>query len=280
MPLEFPGYRTIGQLGIGARSTIAHVVRSTTGQPYALKRVVRRTADDDKFIRQAESEHEVAGRLDHPYLRKSLEILRSKKWFKVTELLILMEYVSGKTLEQAKPTQLVETLPIFRKIAEGLNALHETGYVHADIKPNNIIRTDDGGIKIIDFGQSCPIGHKKDRIQGTPDYIAPEQVRRLPLDRRTDVFNFGATLYWVLTNKAYPTDIRQNSRVGSLEIVGRTRSPKDLVPSVPAVLSVLVMDCCSANPEKRPSTMTQAIARLDVAERKIREQRTSESVTE
>ncbi len=280
MPLEFPGYRTVGQLGIGARSTIAHVVRVTTGKPYALKRVVRRTADDDKFIRQAESEHEVASQLEHPYLRKSLDILRSKKWFKVTELLVLMEYVAGKTLEQAKPAELTETLAVFRKIAKGLDALHEAGYVHADIKPNNIILMENGGLKIIDFGQSCPIGHKKDRIQGTPDYIAPEQVRRLPLDRRTDVFNFGATLYWVLTNKAYPTDIRQNTRPGSLEIVGRTRSPKDLVPSVPAVLSTLVMDCCSANPEKRPATMTQAMARLDVAEKKIQEQRAAEQVTE
>lgn len=268
MPPELNGYRTLKQIGVGARSTISQVVRVTTGQFFALKHVVRRGPEDDKFLQQTETEYEVSSRAHHPNLRKSLELQRNKKWFKVNELLLLMEFVSGSTLEEARPTELAETIVIFREIALGLDALHESGYVHADIKPNNIILTDQGGVKIIDFGQSCRMGHKKERIQGTPDYIAPEQVRRMPLDRRTDVFNFGATLYWVLTNKAFPTDIRQDVRPGSHEIVGPKRAPKDLVPSVPAALSTLVMDCCASSPEKRPTNMRQLIARLDVVEQR------------
>jgi len=268
MPTELAGYRTIGQVGVGARSTITRVVRVTTGQYFALKRVVRREPEDDRFLRQCEIEYEVSSGIDHPNLRRSFELHRYKKWFRLSELLMLMEFVPGKTVESDRPADIGRTIEVFKEVASGLNALHDGGFVHADIKPNNILLTDKGGVKIIDFGQSCPMGHKKDRIQGTPDYIAPEQVRRLPLDRRTDVFNLGATLYWVLTNKAYPTDIRQNTKPGSHEIVGAVRAPKDLVPGVPVALSTLVMDCCSVKPEGRPADMTQVIARLEAVKRR------------
>jgi serine/threonine-protein kinase len=266
MPRELDGYRYVGQIGVGARSTIAQVVRITSGQYFAVKRIVRRSAEDDVFLRQAENEYAVCARIDHPALRGCVEIRRRKKWLRTTELLVIMEFVTGKTLEQARPTDLTDTIGVFRRVADGLNALHEAGFVHADIKPNNIMLTDKREVKIIDFGQSCPIGFKKDRIQGTPDYIAPEQVRRLPLDRRTDVFNLGATLYWVLTDRTYPTAIRQTVRPGSHEVVGATRAPKELVPALPAALSTLVMDCCKDNPEDRPPDMPRFIARLDVAE--------------
>jgi serine/threonine-protein kinase len=145
-------------------------------------------------------------------------------------------------------------LQIMRKLAAGLHALHDAGYVHADMKPNNVILGKAGVVKIIDFGQSCPIGHRKERIQGTPDYIAPEQVRRMPLDRTTDVFNLGATMYWVLTDRSYPTRIRQTVRKGSIDIVGADEAltPKEINGRIPAALSQLVMDCCRENPAERP----------------------------
>ena len=266
MPPELEGYRTISQIGVGARSTINLVMRVAGGQRFALKHVVRRSAEDDRFIQQAEVEYEVTHDLSHPALRKSHQIDRTRKWFKVTELLLLMEYVEGRTLEQARPTDLGTAIDIFRQVAGGLDALHEAGYVHADIKPNNIMLTGEGRVKIIDFGQSCRIGQKKERIQGTPDYIAPEQVRRMPLDRRTDLFNLGATMYWVLTNRPYPTDIQPDAKPGGYQIAGPKVAPKDLVRSIPEALSKLVMECCAKRPDKRPADMKQLIARLDVAE--------------
>lgn len=266
VPPELNGYRTVSQIGIGARSTINHVVRVTTGQSFALKRIVRRTAEDARYIRQAEIEYRVAGSVNHPSLRKCHELHETRRWFRVVELLLLMEYVPGKPLESAPRGELGEIVSLFRSVAAGLDALHNQGFVHADIKPNNILLTESGQPKIIDFGQSCRIGHKKSTIQGTPDYIAPEQVRRLPLDRRTDLFNLGATLYWALTGKTFPTDLRLAAKPGGHEIPGPKRSPKDLVPSLPAALSQLVMDCCESSPEKRPAHMKQFISRLDVAE--------------
>src|SRR5207253_76651 len=82
----------------------------------------------------------------------------------------------------------------FIETAKALQALHRQGFVHCDLKPNNILLGPTGQVKVIDLGQACPVGTAKKRIQGTPDYIAPEQVKCIPVSVRTDVFNLGATL--------------------------------------------------------------------------------------
>jgi serine/threonine-protein kinase len=185
-----------------------------------------------------------------------------------------MEYIEGMTFEQAKPNRLDWFLQIMRKVAEGLDALHEIGYVHADIKPNNIILGKNGVVKIIDFGQSCRIGQRKERIQGTPEYIAPEQVKRWPLQRSTDVFNLGATMYWLLTEKPFPTGVRQSPAGLGVDLAGpqQALTPKQINAKIPPALSQLVMDCCREIPSERPADMKQVLARLDVVQRMWRRQ--------
>ncbi len=262
-----PGF-TIGEhLGNGARSTIYAATEIATGKIYSLKRVVKHEARDHRYFEQVYNEFAVSSRTDHPSLRRSFQLKRVRKFLRIKELLLLMEYVRGQTLEQSRPGEISRIIVIFLKVARGLEALHQLGYIHADIKPNNIICGPDDTVKIIDFGQSCPMGYVKPRIQGTPDYIAPEQVRRLPLDRRTDVFNFGATLYWVLTNRPFPT-LLPSRRHNGIELVSeRTAvSPHEVNSEVPAPMSKLVMDCCQSNPQERPGDIRQVIARLEVVQ--------------
>jgi len=140
------------------------------------------------------------------------------------------------------------------------------GYAHCDIKPNNILRNEKGRVKIIDFGQSCKIGTIKERIQGTPDYIAPEQVARRPVTVQTDVFNLGATLYWSLTGRHIPTLYTVNKKgENSFLLDTRINSPSDLNNKVPAALSNLVMECVATRPQKRPDDMDQVQMRLELA---------------
>jgi serine/threonine-protein kinase len=266
---NLPGYEFVSRVGRGAGATISLALETATRREVAIKHVMRRGPDDDRFIVQAENEFEVAHRLEHAYLRRCFDLVRVRRWLKTLHLFLIMEYVDGVRLEDRRPTEIGEILGVFRRIALGLQALHAVGYAHADIKPNNVLLTPGGGLKIIDFGQSCPLGHVKSRVQGTPDYIAPEQVLRKPIDQRTDVFNLGATMYWTLTGKYFVTMI-QNAPAGAkrIEIESRRANapPHELNPNVPVSLSRLALDCCEPNPDRRPRDMAQFLSRLEVIE--------------
>ena len=264
-----PGYRIRKQIGVGARSRIYLAIESATGEPYAVKHVVRESSDDDRFVRQTETEFAVSSKVNHRNLRRGHHLQRIRRRLQLRDLLVVLEWVDGLTLENARPNRLSTFLKIFQKTAVGLGALHEAGYVHADIKPGNIMLGRRGLLKVIDFGQACPLGHRKERIQGTPDYIAPEQVLRLALDQRTDIFNLGATMYWVLTSENYPTAIRGTQTRGGINLVPSDQpiAPIELNDKIPLSLSNLVMECCRENPQERPADMSQLLARLAAVEK-------------
>lgn len=267
---QLPGYEIVSRIGRGAGAVIYEARQRSSRQVVAIKHVVRHGPKDDRFIEQAETEYKVAHQLDHRYLRKCLDIARTRRWLKIRELFLIMELVDGERLDNLyrdrRPERVEPVIDIFVKVAEGLQAMHRHGYIHADIKPNNILLTSDGGLKIIDFGQSCPLGHKKERIQGTPDFIAPEQVALAHLDQRTDVFNLGATMYWVLTGKAFST-ILPNAPAGAKKIELDARRgnepPHESNPCVPLPLSRLIVECCATKRQIRPSDMSKVLSRLE-----------------
>jgi serine/threonine-protein kinase len=137
--------------------------------------------------------------------------------------------------------------------------------VHCDIKPNNILCNDAGEVKVIDYGQSCPIGTVKERIQGTPDFIAPEQVARKPVSVQTDVFNLGATLYWACTGKHIPTLYTVNKKgENSFLVDDRIDTPQDLNPKVPTAVSNLIVEMIASRQQKRPADMDTVVTRLEL----------------
>lgn len=261
--LEVPGYQVVQYLGSGARSTIWHIRDNATNESFALKRVVRRQSDDEKFFGQAFNEYQVGSQLDHPNVRHIYRLRKVKRWLSLRELHLVMELCEGQTVQENCPSNLQELLRIFIDVAGALAYMNSMGFVHADIKPNNILVAPDKTVKIIDLGQSCRLGTIKERIQGTPDFIAPEQVYRRPLDARTDVFNFGAAMYWSLTGKAIPTVLPKKSNVTMLADL-HVKSPDTVNPDVPAPLNKLVMDCIEIHPQSRPSSMAELAARLDL----------------
>ena len=286
--VDLPDYKIRGSLGSGAGSKIYEAVELRTGETYAIKQISRNSSDDDRFIAQAENEFAISSQFDHPSLRRSFSIHRVRKRLQLRELLVVMEYVDGVSIETARPTRLNTFINLMQHVALGLRAMHDRGYLHTDIKPSNILLSREGKVKIIDFGQSCKLHHRKERIQGTPDYIAPEQVRRLPLDQRTDVFNLGATMYWLLTSECYPTAIRGIDTNGGHSLVSSDRplAPIELNDKIPIALSKLVMECCLDVPAGRPADMKQVIERLEVVKKlwnkhrdTVRTQRRSDSAS-
>lgn len=259
-------YDVLERLGEGAGSTIYAVSDPATGQLYALKHVVRSVTKDIRFVEQMEQEFEISRQFVHPNLRRTYELKINRKMvLKVAEAFLLMELVDGRALDVRKPKDLLEGIDTFIKAAAGLQAMHNMGFVHCDIKPNNILRGEDGTVKVIDFGQSCKIGTIKERIQGTPDYIAPEQVKRKPVSHKTDIFNLGATIYWAVTGRNIPTLYTVERGDNSFLLDVAIETPQQLNPQVPPVLSNLVMECVSNRPEKRPASMDAVINKLELA---------------
>ena len=262
---EILGFEVVATLGHGARSTIYAVRDKKSREIFALKRVVRSSASDQRYIDQAISEHEIAVRFNHPILRRSFKVYRQRSFLRTSEVYVLMEMVDGQTLEQYEPSGLIELLNICKHVATAMGAMHQQNIIHADMKPNNVMVTTTGQVKVIDFGQSCKNGAVKERIQGTPDYIAPEQVMRRNITPQTDVFNLGATMYWLLTKRHVPTMIPKGKAGVDLRTDDRCVPPIELNEEVPPALSSLVMDCVERNPRNRPSSMQQLIDRIEIA---------------
>jgi serine/threonine-protein kinase len=262
--LDIGGFSIIRRIGTGARSTIYLATDQQDSIEVALKRVIFEKPEDSRIFEQVETEYKVARRIDHPYIRKCYKLKKIRSIFVVKELLLSMELFDGKNLEDSPALSLLDVLLVFRMVASGLLAMHQQGFVHCDIKPNNILINETGSIKIIDLGQSCKIGTVKPRIQGTPDYIAPEQVRRKALGPKTDIFNLGATMYWALTGKHVPTLIPKKDSFG-LPLPPKPRlAPHELRKQLPIGISKLVMDCIEDDPAKRPRDMMTVISRLDL----------------
>ena len=253
-------------LGTGARSTIWRVRNRRTSHLYALKRVFKQPGDDNRFINQALNEFRVARHFDHPAIRRYERLKKLRRWRSIRGLHLFMELCEGSDCQANRPTEMGRIVKVFLQVAHALAHIRARGYVHADIKPNNIIVAKEGTVKIIDFGQSCLIGTVKERIQGTPDFIAPEQVHRRPLDGRTDVFNFGAALYWTLTAQPIPTVLPK--KTDSIQFIGdlSVTPPDEVNPDVPPALGKLVLDCIEPNPSRRPQSVRELISRLDMVE--------------
>jgi serine/threonine protein kinase len=262
--LDVGGFTILKRIGTGARSTIYLATDEDTGKRVALKRVIFEKPEDSRIFEQVDTEYKVAQLIDHPYVRKCYELRKVRSVFKVKEMLLSMEYFGGKNLEQCSTLSLGDVLLVFRMVASGLNAMHQHGIVHCDMKPNNILINKAGTIKIIDLGQSCKIGTVKQRIQGTPDYIAPEQVKRKPLGPKTDIFNLGATMYWALTGKHAPTMIPKKNKYGFPVPPEPCRAPHEIKKQLPTGISKLVMDCIEDDPVNRPRNMMTVISRLDL----------------
>jgi serine/threonine protein kinase len=266
MPQKLLQYEVLGRLGEGAKSTIYKVNDPATRRVLALKHVVRKSDKDIRFIEQMESEFEMSKSFNHPNIRRCFELKVNKTMlFKVTEAFLVMELVEGKPLDQALPRDIVGMLDVFLQTAGALQAMHKVGIIHCDIKPINIMITDGTQVKVIDFGQSCKIGTIKDRVQGTPDYIAPEQVARKAVTPQTDVFNLGATMYWALTGRTIPT-LYTVGKSGDNALLSHDmiQTPQMLNPTVSDPLDRLIMESISTSPSKRPPGMEQVIQRLEL----------------
>lgn len=260
-------FQVLETLGAGAHSSILLVRRADDGREYALKVVPIEEEEDKKFLEQAKHEFRIGQLLNHPSCVKVYCFETESDWlFRVKKARLLVEYVSGgKTLDSVPLLKMARMLRVFEKAAAGLVHMHKQGVIHADLKPNNIVLGRGLNVKIIDYGLAWVKGENKDRVQGTPEYMAPETAEHKLINERTDMYNFGATLYRLVTMKLPPTVVPNTNGLG----MTKKMFQEQLVPvgeinkSAPKGLCDLIHACLSYDALKRPERMSQVQGVLD-----------------
>lgn len=258
-------HQVLATLGTGAHSTILHIRRAEDSREYALKTVSIDGKEEMKFLEQAKHEFRVAQKLDHPNLIKIYCLETVKDWlFRVKKINLLIEFVNGKTLDQVPPMPMNKLTPVAAMIAAGLVHMHRRGIFHADLKPGNIMLGKRGEVKIIDYGLAWVKGETKDRIQGTPEYMAPETVRSKTINEKTDIYNFGATLYRLVTLKLPPSLAvsTESVRMGEKAWKSMFKPVQELNANVPESLCDLIHNCMAFKPDERPERMSDVYETL------------------
>jgi serine/threonine-protein kinase len=153
-------------------------------------------------------------------------------------------------------------------MAIGLSHVHESGFMHLDFKPENVLVTRNGGVRLIDFDLAQPIPEEPKKMAknpGTPGYMAPEQLQRLPIDSRADIFAYGVAAYELLTNqKPFPGETPGEILARQLDPAGPT-PPREHNPELPAALEKVVLKCLAREPDKRYPFMSVLVRDLQSA---------------
>jgi serine/threonine protein kinase len=258
-------FQVLGSLGKGANSTILHIRRSADSKQYALKIVPISGPEDRKYLEQAEHEYRIAQKLHHPNLIRIYVLEKVPRWllFGVKEVRLLIEYVPGSTLDKQRILSFPKLVQVFEQVASGLAHMHRRDVYHADLKPGNIMLSRSGVVKIIDYGLAWTKDCPKHRIQGTPEYMAPEQVKQRVVNEQTDIFNFGATMYRLCTWKTIPKVMDDSGQVIPQTIWERQLQPvRQANPACPGPLADLIHACLAYKPHQRPESMSDVHERL------------------
>jgi len=257
-------YRVLKPLGTGAGSTILLISdKEAGGKRYALKVVRRLSADDDIYVNQARHEFEVAQRLRHPAIIKIYDCRTKRAWFRVSGIELLMEYVEGRSLEEVEMAKIGPLVIVFHQVASALVHMHRRGIYHGDLKPSNIMVTKTGRVKLIDFGTAWIKGQEKWRVQGTPSYMAPEQGTDRIVDDRTDIYNFGATMYRMFTGRYANPETPMTGGGDMRKLV----APIEVNKQIPGTLNETIMACLQWQPERRPAGMFEVEHQLKAVAR-------------
>ncbi len=259
-------FSVVQTLGSGAHSSILHVRRDEDGKDYALKVVPIDGKDDLKYLEQARYEFRVGQMLNHPNLVKIHCLELEQGWFSgPKKAKLLIEYVPGTTMDRLPLLRLAKMIRVFERIADGLTHMHKQGVVHADIKPNNLILGRGTAVKVLDYGLAWIKGEPKDRVQGTPEYIAPETVAHKLVNERTDIYNFGATMYRLATLQLPPScaPLGEGLKVTEKWFREQFKPVRQCNPMIPEPLADLIEQCLTFKATNRPERMSQVQGVLD-----------------
>jgi serine/threonine protein kinase len=197
-------YELIEKIGEGGMSIVYKARCRILDRIVAVKVLKEEFAQDDSFVQRFKTEALAAASLSHPNLVNIYDVGQQDECY-----YIVMEYVQGQTLkeliEREAPLPIEKAIDIAIMICDGLHHAHEKGIIHRDIKPQNVLITEFGIVKVADFGIAQAITKKTitfgGNVVGSVHYISPEQAKGEPLTRATDIYSVGCVLYEMVTGQ-------------------------------------------------------------------------------
>jgi len=257
-------YRVVEKIGEGGQGTVYKAIDQKLGRTVVLKVLPAELTVREANLKRFEREAQLASALDHPNICTIFDMDEANGLH-----FIAMQYVDGKNVRQlcnGRPLELDSALRIGIQVADALAAAHVRGIIHRDIKSGNVMVTDAGQVKILDFGLAKLTGPDSSQpqtevptrrvntdpgmVMGTIGYMSPEQVRGKPADHRSDIFSFGAILYEMLSGRRA---FRGESTADTISAILR-EDPPDLSgtnPGINPALERVVNHCLEKNPEER-----------------------------
>ena len=237
-----------------------------TGKAVALKIPHLQIESDIAGFERFRREEEIGLRLNHPYILKIIPVEKKSRPY------IAMEYLEGQTLSdllsRVHPLPEPDAAKIASRICEALEYLHQNQVVHRDLKPQNIMLCNDGSIRIMDFGIAKSLASRRltfvgfTPAMGTPDYMAPEQVKGSRGDHRTDIYSLGAILYEMTTGEVpFGGDspyVIMNSRV-----TGDPVAPRKINTKLTPVIEEIILHAMERDPKRRYQSAAEMKRELD-----------------
>ncbi|MET8441437.1 Stk1 family PASTA domain-containing Ser/Thr kinase [Streptomyces sp. NPDC004981] len=268
-------YRVDARIAVGGMATVYRAVDTRLDRVLALKVMHPALATDAAFVERFIREAKSVARLAHPNVVGVFD-----QGAQGAYVYLAMEYVAGCTLRdvlrERGALQPRAALDILEPVLAALGAAHLAGFVHRDMKPENVLIGDDGRVKVADFGLVRAVGTATDTtgsLLGTVSYLAPEQIEQGTADTRSDVYACGVVLYEMLTGgKPHGGDTA--AQVIYQHLNEDVPAPSDAVPGLAAGLDELVAAATARNPDLRPSDAVALLA----ASRVIREALTEEQL--
>ena len=270
-------YKVLEKIGEGGMGEVYLAKDTKLDREVAVKVLPATFSENKERLARFEREARLLASLNHPNIAAIHEIEESDGVH-----FLALEYVPGETLaERIKrgPIPIDEALPLFKQIAEGLEAAHEKGVIHRDLKPANVKVTPEGKVKVLDFGLAKAMAGEvpaldasqsptltKDTalgaILGTAAYMSPEQARGKPVDKRTDIWAFGCCLYEALTGKTAFLGETVSDTIAA--VIGKEPDWEEISAIVPESVRTLLHRCLHKDLDGRIHDV--ADARIEIEE--------------
>ena len=253
-------YEILGKIGTGGMADVYKAKDHKLNRFVAVKVLKPEFREDTTFIRKFRSEAQAAAGLTHPNIVNVYDVVDEENLH-----YIVMELIEGITLksyiEKKELLDSKEAIGIAIQVAQGIAAAHEQHIIHRDIKPQNMIISKDGKVKVADFGIARAVSSQtvnSSAAVGSVHYISPEQARGGYCDERSDIYSFGITLYEMVTGRV-PFEGDNTVAVALAHLEDPVVPPGDYNPQVYPGLEDIILKCTKKKPDRRYGSMEEVI---------------------